>query len=161
MFKNTEATSSTGKKKFLALALTGAFVLTLGTGAAYAAKTDSSILPKGLSVFAQWGDENGSIAVKEEDGTRSYSTDGGENWTETAPEGLVEAPIEYGELPDPDTLPEGSFSVSVRLDEDGTPSYSTDGGKTWSKEVPEGVTISTDSNGITAQAGTFSGTIGK
>lgn len=140
MIRSINATLNTGKKKVLALVLSCGLVLALGSGIAYAASDNYANFEKGLTLFREWGDGNESISVKDEDGVRSYSTDGGRTWSQTPPEGLVEEPVEDIALP-------GGESVGVRVNEDGTLNYSTDGGKTWSADVPEGFSISVDKNG--------------
>jgi Neuraminidase (sialidase) len=137
MLKSINVILNTGKKKVLTFVLCGTLILALGSGGiAYAASGADKIFPKGFTIFAQSDDGNGSISVKDEDGIRSYSTDGGKTWSQTPPEGLVETPIEYSALSGEDGV---SVRASVRTNENGTLSYSTDGGKTWSKEVPAGL----------------------
>jgi hypothetical protein len=93
-----------------------------------------------------------SLIVLEEDGASRYSTDNGQTWTEGYPEGFSLSSDEQGTVSIAgDGLPiasiDGSLTVSsaaeggtlgVRLQGD-TVGYSTDGGVTWSNEVPEGV----------------------
>jgi hypothetical protein len=100
------------------------------------------------------GEGEASLIVVEEDGTSRYSTDNGQTWTEGYPEGFSLSSDEQGVFSIAgDGLPiasvDGSLTVSSEAGEgtlgvrsqDGTVSYSTDGGVTWSNEVPEGVEV--------------------
>lgn len=138
------------KRRILVFALAGALAAALGSGSALAANASGISLPEVFTVFSMEGSENASIAVKEEDGARSFSTDGGKTWSETAPDGLVEKEVERDSLPDGD-----GFSVSVKADDDGVISYSTDGGRTWSGEAPEGATVSVEKDGFGITYGTI------
>ncbi|HAG44448.1 MAG TPA: exo-alpha-sialidase, partial [Clostridium sp.] len=112
------------KKKAGASILCGALVLTLGTGKAFASDVD------------------GSVQVKNENGVITYSIDGGQTWSEDAPEGLAGFESEDGKIKIKNaniSKDDIGISVQVKL-EDGVKLYSTDGGQTWSENVPEGLT---------------------
>jgi len=83
--------------------------------------------------------------VKNENGVVSHSGDDGATWQEGAPEGMTQIINEdgstlsyFGDPPE-----EGADSLSIRH-ENGVYSYSSDGGKTWSGDAPEGFTGSAD-----------------
>lgn len=61
------------KKKVDAAVLCGALVTAIGTGTAFAANARTS------------------LQVKMVNGVKSYSTDGGETWSEKSPNGVIEA----------------------------------------------------------------------
>ncbi len=79
-----------------------------------------------------------SVLKKDIDGKSQYSTDGGNTWSDQAPEGIP-AP---GEEP-----PAGAGFMAKN--ENGKMSYSTDGGQTWSDKAPDGMTITTSPDGKT------------
>lgn len=191
MMKSVNETLNTRKKKVLTFALSGALLLALGSGAAYAANNDLNIISKAnneegtviedykvhtLSTISDGVQVKADIKVSE-DGTTSYSTDGGKTWSKEVPEGLdgfdfsgntdvnsvtAKAVDEHGavieEVEVHDLTYNGGASFDVQVDEDGTMSYSMDGGETWSKEVPEGLDISSssvklDGNGVSGKLG--------
>jgi len=142
--------SSTGKKMGALLAC-GALVAAIGVGSASAAATIQS------------------LQVKIDNGVKYYSTDGGKTWSKQAPEGVTETidtdgkvtilkgtPPRKGEGGGSSTkaekgdenkaihthtrgLSDGATSLMIKI-ENGVKLYSTDGGKTWSEQAPEGVT---------------------
>ncbi|APM40220.1 sialidase family protein [Clostridium kluyveri] len=125
---------NTTKKKMGAALLCGAFAATIGTGTVLASNSTNSLLGKVVN------------------GVRSYSTDGGKTWSGKAPEGVTvnedkdsTGGVLKGLSLEGDTKGKGGLAVKV---ENGVRSYSTDGGKTWSKEVPKGVTVSEDGKKI-------------
>lgn len=145
------------KRKRMVLPLVGALSIVLGSGIVAAASAAKIPVSEALTVFSVEGDENANIAVKEENGVRSFSTDDGKTWSETAPEGLVESEVEREDLLGGDVS-----AVSVEVDEDGTLNYSVDGGKTWSTEAPEGVAIEEDKITVSAKEDSAAqGTIGQ
>lgn len=109
------------KKKAGASILCGALVLTLGTGKAFAS------------------DVNDSVQVKNEDGVMTYSIDGGQTWSEDAPEGLTGFESEDGKITIKSTkMPEDGIGIGIQVKlEDGIKLCSTDGGQTWSENAPE------------------------
>lgn len=121
----------TPKKKVGAVVLCGVLFAAIGAGAAFAANSMNS------------------LQVKMENGVRSYSTDGGRTWSENAPDGVTvsekdgKVTITNG-VPPEDGIGQGLLSKV----ENGVRTYSTDGGKTWSKNPPAGaeesVTIGED-----------------
>lgn len=172
------------KKKAGASILCGALVLTLGTGKAFASDVDDSVkvknengvitysidggqtwsedAPEGLTGFES---EDGKIKIKNtnisedgagmgvqvklEDGVKLYSTDGGQTWSEDAPEGLKEFEDEDGKIKIKNaniSRDDIGINVKVKL-EDGVKLYSTDGGQTWSENAPEGMDIFTEEDG--------------
>lgn len=140
--KNIAEMVSTGRRKWLLPAVMGALAVTLGSGGAVMASTSGASLPDAMSTFTSADGEEENIAVREENGVRTYSTDGGMTWSETAPEGFVETEIDTEKI-----LAEGGEVFSVEVAEDGTLKYSTDGGKTWSEEAPEGTSFSVTEDG--------------
>lgn len=102
--------------------------------------------------------EKNSIAVKQENGKTLYSTDDGKTWSEKAPEGYITSSEDgvdtiytgSGKAPDPNTkdIPATDVSAIAIKQEDGKTLYSTDGGKTWTEELPEGYALTTDQNGV-------------
>lgn len=131
----------TGKKKAIALTMSGALILALSTGVVLAANAASVTT---------------DVQVKDNNGARVYSTDDGKTWGKNAPDGLIEATNEDGTFTasiGTDTLPDGG--IIAQSNEDGTASYSTDGGKTWSKNAPEGITtsVSEDGSSISVKSG--------
>jgi len=172
------------KKKAGASILCGALVLTLGTGKAFASDVDDSVqiknengvitysidggqtwsedAPEGLTGFESEdgkikiknaniskGDIGISVQVKLEDGVKLYSTDGGQTWSENAPEGLTEFKNEDGKIEIKNaniSRDDIGINVKVKL-EDGVKLYSTDGGQTWNENAPEGVEAFTKEDG--------------
>lgn len=134
----------TGKKKAITLALVGALAITLGGGAAVTANAAGIQLEDVTSFFTWESDENANLSVRDEDGVRSYSTDGGNTWSETAPEGLVVSEVADASVCVQDG---GISSISVNMGENEVPQYSIDGGATWSTELPEGMSITVEENG--------------
>jgi len=119
----------TGKMKVAAIATCSALVLSLGTAAAYAA---SSAGEKSM--------------VRNDNGVITHSTDDGATWNEGYPDEAVVTTDEngittvtVGEIPAEGV--QGSMAIKV---EDGVTYYSTDGGETWSAEIPGGVTVNED-----------------
>ncbi|BFH69734.1 hypothetical protein J27TS7_55870 [Paenibacillus dendritiformis] len=84
------------------------------------------------------------VMIKSENGKTLYSTDDGQTWSETAPEGMPA--LNKGEkgnviIQTKVTSEEGmKNNVMVKL-ENGKKLFSTDGGQTWSEQAPEGVKI--------------------
>ena len=121
----------TTKKKVGAIILCTALVAALGAGTVFAASSVSS------------------LQVKMENGVRSYSMDGGKTWTQNAPNGVVVSD-EDGKLTITNGVPpkdgEGNGMLSKMVD--GVRYYSTDGGKTWTQNAPNGVTVNEDGSVI-------------
>lgn len=119
------------KKKAGASILCGALVLTLGTGKAFASDVDDS------------------VEVKNENGAITYSTDGGQTWSEDAPEGFTGFESEDGKIKIKNAnIAKDDIGISVKVKlEDGVKLYSTDGGQTWSENAPEGVDAFTKEDG--------------
>lgn len=132
------------KKKLGALVVCGALVAAIGTSA-FAANSISSLL------------------VKNEDGVRLYSTDGGNTWSKQAPDGVNETVHADGRVTITNGTPprEGESGGLLTKVEDGVASYSADGGKTWSGQAPEGAkggsTIGGDENKIVNTRGNPAG----
>jgi len=146
-------TLNTGKKKVLAFALSGALLLTLGSGVAYAASN--------INATAKADNGNGTIISDVE--TRAVSDDGvSVKGAITAKanadngNGTISEDIEIRALSDEDGV---SARAIARANADGTFSYSTDGGKTWSKEVPAGLEGMKDVFTAKAKADNGDGTI--
>jgi hypothetical protein len=86
------------------------------------------------------------LGIKVDNGVKRYSTDKGQTWSRTAPEGVT-------------LNADGSISLMVGTStedaeggmlskmENGVSSYSTDGGKTWTEGVPDGVTVTRSEDG--------------
>jgi hypothetical protein len=101
---------------------------------------------------ADFAVEGDGLTVVNEDGVVRYSTDGGVTWQEGYPDGYSAVTdeqgglrVSVGEQPllNVDGLPsasgyDGAISLA-EVNEDGILRYSTDGGATWSEEVPEGI----------------------
>ncbi|MBB6214515.1 hypothetical protein HNQ80_000595 [Anaerosolibacter carboniphilus] len=92
--------------------------------------------------------EGKGLLSKVENGVRSYSTDGGETWSEKAPDGAKDGVTigEDGKITHMNGIPSGDANgtgLQIKM-ENGVRFYSTDGGKTWSKNAPNGVTIGDD-----------------
>jgi photosystem II stability/assembly factor-like uncharacterized protein len=149
-----------GKKKLSALIVCGALVVGLGAVSASAANPMTALpsADAGGKVFITngtiWSEEapegvqkavNGSgpagapaarsVMIKEENGVKLYSVDGGKTWSRQAPDGYSEQDgkqtLFFGTPPR-----EGEGGVVLNRVEDGVKYYSTDGGKTWSKQSP-------------------------
>ena len=144
----------TTKKKVGAIVLSTVLLGTLAVGTAYAA---SSMNP--LQVKTENGERDGVLS-KMEDGVRHYSTDGGKTWSQNAPEGVTVSDKD-GKFTITNGIPpkDGERDGVLSKMEDGVRHYSTDGGKTWSQNAPEGVTVSdkdgkfTITNGIPPKDG--------
>lgn len=122
----------TRKKKAGAILLTGLLITALGTGAAFAANATNT----GQSLMAK----------VQKNGVASYSTDGGQTWSQNAPDGVTMTQDKEGKVTISKGVPpkEGEGQGVLAKVENGVTSYSTDGGKTWSKKAPTGVTTSSD-----------------
>ena len=140
----------TTKKKVGAIVLSTVLLGTLAVGTAYAA---SSMNP---------------LQVKTENGVQRYSTDGGKTWSQNAPEGVTVSDKD-GKFTITNGIPpkDGEGDGVLSKMEDGVRHYSTDGGKTWSQNAPEGVTVSdkdgkfTITNGIPPKDGEGDGVLSK
>lgn len=133
----------TTKKKVGAVVLCGALVAALGAGTAFATNSLSS------------------LQVKMENGVRTYSTDDGKPWSEKAPDGVTVSDKD-GKVSITNGTPpkDGEGKGILSKVEDGVRKYSMDGGKTWSKNVPDGAEdgVTIDKNGnITHTNGNPSG----
>jgi len=129
---------NTTKKKMGAALLCATLAATIGTGTVLASNSTNSLFYKVVN------------------GVKSYSTDGGKTWSGKAPEGVTidEAKDSTGgDLKGLSFEGTNGGGLAVRM-ENGVRSYSTDGGKTWSKDVPKGVTISEDGKKIKSATGT-------
>ena len=122
------------KGKLIALSICAALILAMGTISAFAASSEGGLnLP---SLFRM--DENGA----------SYSSDGGNTWTNGTPEGYYTKELEDGGriswVGDPNPPAHGSngnfFGMKV---DDGNTLYSTDG-ETWSETAPDSFTVNDD-----------------
>ena len=172
----------TTKKKVGAVVLCGALVAAIGAGTAFASnsitslqvkmengvrtystdggKTWSKNVPDGVAVNDKDGKltisngtppkdgEGKGILCKVENGVSSYSTDGGKTWSENAPDGAEDSRTigKYGRITHANGNPSGDANgagLQIKM-ENGVRLYSTDGGKTWSKNAPNGVTIGDD-----------------
>ncbi|WP_374966598.1 sialidase family protein [Lysinibacillus sp. RS5] len=181
-----ESLLNTGKNKALAVAAFGVLTLTVGSDTIYAAHGDNihnlsveadkgsnsystnsgmnkiKYAPKGAnadgsSAFSvgtrSAGGELNSFAVRQNaDGVTEYSTDGGKTWTKNAPKGAVvtknadgSSDISVGTQP-----AGGVLNIAVRQNADGVTEYSTDGGKTWTKNVPKGAVVTKNADGSSA-----------
>ncbi len=118
------------RKRAGVVLLSGVLIATIGAGTVLAANSGNSLL------------------VKMQNGTRSYSTDGGNTWTEKAPEGVTVSDKD-GKLTITNGIaPEDADGKSILCKvENGVRNRSTDGGKTWSEEAPEGIIESTSEDG--------------
>ena len=123
----------TRKKKILVGLLCGVLVLAIGTGVAMASGTFEKSL------------------TKVEDGVVSTSYDDGATWTQGVPDGMEITETEDGGTlvtmgePPADGADTGDSLMSKMVD--GTMQYSTDGGQTWSEDVPDGVTVEEGEDG--------------
>ncbi|MDI3311867.1 MAG: sialidase family protein [Thermoanaerobacterium sp.] len=117
----------TAKKKVGAIVLSTVLLGTLAVGTVYAA---SSMNP---------------LQVKTENGVQRYSTDGGKTWSQNAPEGVTVSDKD-GKLTITNGIPpkDGEGDGMLSKMENGVRYYSIDGGKTWSQNAPEGVTVNED-----------------
>ncbi|MFZ5966458.1 MAG: hypothetical protein ACOYVK_04705 [Bacillota bacterium] len=102
------------------------------------------------------GEEQG-ILSKIENSVRTYSTDGGKTWSEKAPDGAEDSITidEDGKITHTNGNPPDGADVKglmVKM-ENGVRLYSIDGGKTWSKNAPEGVILDEDGK-VTMMNGT-------
>ena len=133
MNDNYEITTNKRKNKiFAATCLAIAITLTAGTAIMANAATK----------------EEGKMLTKTEDGRTSYSTDDGQTWTQGTPEGTVVTSGENGEtFVTAGTPPESDDNAMIAKNENGKMSYSTDGGKTWSENAPEGFDVTTGEDG--------------
>lgn len=122
----------TGKKKAAFITMCGALALTLGTGAAFAANS------------AKIGEKS---LVKNENGVRTYSTDDGKTWNQGVPEGFQENINKDGNVTSTVGIPPKDGASLMVQDKNGAISYSTDGGKTWSENAPEGVASTVNEDG--------------
>lgn len=169
MMKKSEA--SVLKGKAVKIMATAALLATLGAGAAFA--VDGKNGPVTNSAPEQWV-QTGSIAETEsgiavetrEDGKTYYSTESGKTWSLDVPEGFAislvdgkgnivvssdeetaraasEGVLGQNKL-QAGTVAEAESSVDIEVREDGKTYSSTDGGKTWSLNVPEGFAVSFD-----------------
>ncbi|WP_220483179.1 sialidase family protein [Paenibacillus thiaminolyticus] len=108
---------NTTKKKTGAAILCGALALTLGTGA--------------TTTFAAEGKMD-ALMAKNENGVITYSTDGGQTWSENAP--VYTETFEWVE--------EAGIKAKLMVkEENGKKLYSTDDGQTWSETAPEGLRV--------------------
>ncbi|SNS93232.1 BNR/Asp-box repeat-containing protein [Anaerovirgula multivorans] len=128
-------TMNTTKKKAGVALLCGALVATIGAGTVFAANDSATMLRK------------------IEDGVTIYSTDGGQTWSENAPEGVTEFNGKEGSrgfirgMGFNGEFNDGTGYMMKSKDgagymvkvEDGTKLYSIDGGETWSENAPEGM----------------------
>jgi len=121
----------TTKKKAGAIVLCTVLVAALGVGTVFAANSINT------------------LQVKVENGVRSYSTDGGKNWSQDAPEGVTVSE-EDGKITITNGVPpkDGEGGGMLIKVEDGIRYFSTDGGRTWSQNAPEGVTVNEDGSVI-------------
>lgn len=169
MMKNNEPGLLKGKAaKVMAAAI---LLSALGAGAAFAADGKNASVTNTLPIdqvdMTPVAKVEGGLAVEaREDGRTYYSTDDGTTWSLVPPDGVTTSlEGEQGSItisPDQATAEEliahniditdsaTESSIAVELREDGQTYYSTDGGQTWSLEIPEGFTVSFDD-----QAGTF------
>jgi Neuraminidase (sialidase) len=161
----------TTKRKAGTIAVCTALVLTLGASTALAADTTQganagfplltkagalkiwdSAIPVG-AVKINDGELSGivhsTLAVKTENGVTQYSTDGGQTWSETAPDGFNVNVNPAGIV----SVSSGFFTpaagqgflqgILVKVKEDGQAQHSTDGGETWQDGFPEGAAAKT------------------
>lgn len=117
------------RKRAGVVLVSGVLIATIGAGTVLAANSENSLL------------------VKMQNGTRSYSTDGGNTWTEKAPEGVTVSDKD-GKLTITNGIaPEVCGKSILCKVENGVRNWSTDGGKTWSEETPEGIIERTSEDG--------------
>jgi hypothetical protein len=132
-----------------------------GSGAAFAEEGADTAKP--ILTVSSGGDsasadtaEGTSLAIVSEDGATRFSTDGGETWQEGYPDGYSltddgEGGTLIGSVEGLSADGEKVYlgedvteSLSVRS-QNGVTSYSTDGGQTWSEDIPAGVSIGSES----------------
>lgn len=133
--------------KHTAIATAAVLLLALGTGAAFAAAGDKTVVvpAENTSIAA-----TSSIAVEvREDGKTYYSTDEGTTWSLEVPAGFQ---ILDGQEENAAAV-EAAEGVSVEVREDGEVYYSEDGGKSWSQSPPQGIQISQDGSTFTGSVG--------
>jgi len=149
------------KKSVTVAAVCGALTLTIGAGAVFAAKAaddhdavqtkqensleasvsdNRSLTITGEAANGHPGIEKGKIMMRNDNGVSSYSTDDGQTWTPGTPKGAVITKTKDGgtlvTMGTPPKEGEGRSLMAKKVN--GITSYSTDGGKTWSENVPEG-----------------------
>lgn len=197
----------TTKKKAGVALLCGSLVAAIGTGTVFAAGSTNSLMGKmenGVGSYSTDGgktwsknaadgvllteDKDGKVTIsngtppkdgegkgilcKVENGVGSYSTDGGKTWSKNTPDGLTvsndgKTSIMRENPSDNENPPEGVDTKGLMVKvENGVSLYSTDSGKTWSKNAPDGVTVSQDGkitmmNGIPPKNGDGKGTLSK
>ncbi|MCE5173431.1 glycoside hydrolase, partial [Paenibacillus profundus] len=81
------------------------------------------------------------VMVKSENGVKLYSTDGGQSWSENAPEGMPTFNPGAGNIKIKNDF-ESKDGIKTKVmikSENGVKLYSTDGGQTWSENAPEGM----------------------
>ncbi len=107
------------------------------------------ILVSAVGAGAVFANPITSLLVKMENGVRNYSTDGGKTWSEQVPQGVTVGEDGNGKVKITHRLPlkDGQRKNLLVKMENGVRSYSTDGGKTWSEQAPEGVRVSEDETG--------------
>ncbi|WP_248929248.1 sialidase family protein [Paenibacillus hamazuiensis] len=103
--------------------------------------TVANVLPAG-------GANAKGLLIKHEDGVTLYSADGGKTWSKTAPAGFDaggSGPATYKQENGTSSIQRTSEDTNgdglLSKVENGVRTYSTDGGKTWSEEAPEGLTV--------------------
>ncbi|SHJ35289.1 sialidase family protein [Lutispora thermophila] len=121
----------TSKKKAGAILLCTVLVAVLGAG----------------TVFAS--DSINSLQIRMENGVKIYSTDGGKTWNQDILNGLTISKkdgkfIITNGVPAEDSE---ATEMMIRI-EDGIRYYSTDGGKTWSQALPNGIIVNEDGSVI-------------
>lgn len=118
---------NTTKKKVGAIVFCTALVAGLSAGTVFAANSINT------------------LQVKMENGVRSYSTDDGRTWSQDVPDGVTVTEKD-GKLTITKGIPpkEGEGNGMLIRMEDGVRYYSTDGGKSWSRNAPEGVIVNQD-----------------
>ncbi|WP_315079100.1 sialidase family protein [uncultured Clostridium sp.] len=81
-----------------------------------------------------------NIMAKSENGVKMYSIDGGQTWSENAPEGIPTFNEKDGNFTTNGAILQMGDGTSVIVKvENGVKVYSTDGGTTWSENAPEGI----------------------
>ncbi|MFL1671828.1 WD40/YVTN/BNR-like repeat-containing protein [Paenibacillus dendritiformis] len=98
-----------------------------------------------MKINTKFAPEDGikmKVMVKEENGKKLFSTDDGQTWSETAPEGMPafdmgeQGNIKFKMKGDSEEGIKGKVMVKV---ENGKKLFSTDDGQTWSETAPEGM----------------------
>ena len=99
------------------------------------------------------GEWNGMLS-KMEDGVRYYSADDGKTWSQNAPDGVMVSDKD-GKITVTNGIPpkDGEGNGMLIKMEGGIRYYSTDDGKTWSQNAPDGVTVSDKDGKITVTNG--------